>query len=145
MPGERTIADPFTLNRMTPPTRQVECTIPVLPVTDLKRSILFYTQTLGFRLDWGGEDGSTVCSVSRDGCCIMLSDRLKGAAPAWVWIGLENDSLFDEFRAKGVAIEQEPMNFSWAYEMKFADPDGNVLWLGTEPRTDLPVVDHHAG
>jgi hypothetical protein len=32
------------------------------------------------------------------------------------------------------------MNFSWAYEMKFADPDGNVLWLGTEPKTDVPFV-----
>jgi hypothetical protein len=25
--------------------------------------------------------------------------------------------------------------------MKFADIDGNVLWLGTEPKADLPFED----
>jgi catechol 2,3-dioxygenase-like lactoylglutathione lyase family enzyme len=46
--------------------RHVECTIPVLPVSDLQRSVQFYTETLGFVLDWGGDQGATICSVSRD-------------------------------------------------------------------------------
>ena len=33
---------------------------------------------------------------------------------------------------------QEPENWNWGYEMKIADPDGNVLWLATSPREDLP-------
>lgn len=118
--------------------RRIECTIPILPVSRLPDAIVFYSGTLGFRLDWGGHDGSAIASVSRDGCALMLSETVPNATRAWVWIGLEDDSLFHEFRKAGVKIRQEPRNFPWAYEMKFEDPDGNVLWLGTEPRKDLP-------
>ncbi|HTU27718.1 MAG TPA: VOC family protein [Pirellulales bacterium] len=126
---------------MSDPASRVECTIPVLPVRDLARSIAFYTETLGFKLDWGGAAGSCICSVSRDGHAIMLSERTSIAEPAWVWIGLEDEALFEGWRSRGVKVRQEAKNFSWAYEMKFEDPDGNVLWLGTEARTDEPFED----
>jgi catechol 2,3-dioxygenase-like lactoylglutathione lyase family enzyme len=126
---------------MTNNHNTVECTIPILPVQNIAQSIEFYTNTLGFTLDWGGQPGSTICSVSRDGHSLMLAHNFGCGSPAWVWIGLEDAALFDEFRTKGVKVLQEPRNFSWAYEMKFADPDENVLWLGTEPRTDLPLED----
>lgn len=126
---------------MSKPERTIECTIPVLPVCDLKRSIAFYTELLEFKLDWGGGSDDSICSVSRDGCAIMLQQRVLGAAPSWVWIGLEDDSLFDLYASKGVKVKQPPKNFSWAYEMKFEDPDGNVLWLGTEPKSHLPMED----
>lgn len=120
---------------------QVECTIPILPVRDLQQSLVFYTKQLGFQIDWGGEAGSQVASVSRDGRCIMLMQRTTDPEPTWVWIGLEDDTCFAEFRSRGVKVRQEPQNRSWAYEMKFEDPDGNVLWVGMEPRTDIPFVD----
>jgi catechol 2,3-dioxygenase-like lactoylglutathione lyase family enzyme len=126
---------------MSEPKRTVECTIPVLPVRDLPASLAFYTAVLGFSRDWGGDPGDMIASVSRDGCPIMLSQREAGFTPSWVWIGLDNAMLFDEWQMGGVPVVQEPRNFSWAYEMKFADPDGNILWLGTEARTDLPLLD----
>jgi len=118
----------------------VECTIPVLPVRNLARSIRFYTGKLGFKLDWRGE---VVCSVSRDDKPIMLRQRgsREKTVPVWVWIGLDSDRLFKLYRAKRVKVLQEPMNHAWAYDMKFADPDGNVLWLGTEPKAGLPFDD----
>ena len=120
--------------------RQVECAIPVLPVANLARSIRFYTVKLGFRLDWRGR---IVGSVSRDGRPIMLRQRnsREKTAPVWVWIGLRSDSLFKRFRARRVKVLQEPQNHTWAYDMMFADPDRNVLWLGTERRRDLPLDD----
>jgi predicted lactoylglutathione lyase len=117
---------------------KVECTVPVLPVRDLGRSIQFYTETLEFALDWRGD---VICSVSKDGRPIMLMQEEKLTAPVWVWIGLEDDSLFKLYKSRGVKVLQEPRNFSWAYEMKFEDPDGNVLWFGTEAREDLPLQD----
>ena len=118
----------------------VECTIPVLPVRNLARSIRFYTGKLGFKLDWRGE---VVCSVSRDDKPIMLRQRgsREKTVPVWVWIGLDSDRLFKLYRAKRVKVLQQPMNHAWAYDMKFADPDGNVLWLGTEPKAGLPFDD----
>jgi len=123
---------------MNTPERHVECTIPIMPVSDLLRSIEFYTHTLGFHLDWSS---GSISSVSRDRCAIMLSQHAGMGTPAWVWIGLENDTLFHVYRERGVKVLQEPKNWSWAYEMKFEDVDGNVLWLGTEPRDDLPKED----
>lgn len=118
--------------------RQIECTIPVLPVRKLAVSVEFFTAKLGFKVDWGDPARDKICSVSKDGSAIMLMERSEEFSPGWVWIGLEDDSLFDEYRSNGVQILQEPKNFPWAYEMKFADVDGNVLWLGTEPRSDIP-------
>jgi len=63
--------------------RQVECTVPVLPVRDLSRSLAFYADTLGFTADWIGEQ-KLACSVSRDGCCVMLLQRNEWNGPAWV-------------------------------------------------------------
>ena len=34
---------------------KVECTVPVMPVKSLKDSLTFYTESLGFQLDWGGK------------------------------------------------------------------------------------------
>ena len=119
------------------PTNQVENTIPILPVRDLPSSRRYYTETLGFTLDWSGD---FVCSVSRDGHAIMLSQLTAGSGPGWVWIGLHDDALFKEFRSRGVTVHQEARNEAWAYEMKFADPDGNILWLGTETKTDQPLA-----
>ena len=123
-----------------PSPKEVECTIPVLPVRALTRSIRFYTEKLGFKLDWRG---SVVCSVSRDGHSIMLRqvDRREKVAPVWAWIGLRSDSLFEKFRTKRVKVVQKPQNHSWAYDMVFADPDKNVLWLGTGTKRDLPLDD----
>lgn len=114
----------------------VENTIPVLPVKNLAQSMTFYIESLGFTEDWRG---GLIGSVSRDGCCIMLSEMTGMSNPGWVWIGVRDDSVFEDYRALGVKVRQEPRNFVWAYEMKFEDPDGNVLWLGTETRKDLPV------
>lgn len=123
----------------------IECIIPVLSVRDLAKSLIFYTDVLGFKSDWGGSEGDTICSVSRDGRSIMLSQRDRVESPGWVWFGLEDDSLFGEWQAKGVRIHQEPQNHPWAYEMKFEDLDGNVLWLGTEPKAGQPFHNEKTG
>jgi catechol 2,3-dioxygenase-like lactoylglutathione lyase family enzyme len=111
--------------------RMIENTIPVLPVADLDRSVAFYRELLGFALEWNAGD---VCSVSRDGCSIMLQVRSRTGNGA-VWIGLEDDSLIRAVEKSRVEVLQPPTNNPWAYEMKIMDPDGNIVWLGSEPKT----------
>jgi catechol 2,3-dioxygenase-like lactoylglutathione lyase family enzyme len=118
------------------PHRTVEHIFPVLGVVNLTQSVHFYTETLGFHTDWLG-DG--VGSVSRDGNTLMLSEEaIRGGC---VWIGLVDDSLFDVYVSRGVTVRREPRNYSWAYEMKIEDPNGNILWLGTEPKENLHLLD----
>lgn len=123
---------------MTKQIEKVENTIPVLGVQNIQKSIQFYTETLDFKLDW---EGDTVCSVSKDGHAIMLSQSDARNNHSWVWIGLEDDTLFEHYKNKGAKVYQEARNSSWAYEMKFEDIDGNILWLGTEPKQNMPFDD----
>lgn len=116
--------------------------MPVLPVTNLKKSLEFYTEILEWTMDWSGV---AVASVSREGHTIMLSELIPDSAKSWTYIGVTDDSLFKLYRERGVTVIQEPENWSWGYEMKFADPDNNVLWLATASRSDLPCVDAPAG
>jgi predicted enzyme related to lactoylglutathione lyase len=110
--------------------RQIENTIPVLAVRDLERSIAFFRATLGFEVEW---NAGVICSVARDGCGIMLQVQDE-VHPGVVWIGLDGDDMFSVIQRSGAKILQPPSNKPWAYEMKIADPDGNVLWLGAEPK-----------
>jgi hypothetical protein len=34
-----------------------------------------------------------------------------------------------------------PTNYSWAYEMVVADPDGHALRIGSDPKDDVPFND----
>jgi len=110
--------------------KQIENTIPVLAVSDLERSIEFFRRVLGFEVDW---NAGSICSVGRDGSSIMLQSH-EHLAQSTVWIGIDDDSIFDSIQSSGAKVVQTPTNKPWAYEMKIADPDGNTLWLGAEPR-----------
>lgn len=108
----------------------IENTIPVLQVSDLADSISFYGSQLGFELEW---NAGQVCSVARDGCSIMLQ-QAASPSTSTAWIGLVGDSLITYLEAHATNIIQPPTNQPWAYEMKIADPDGNILWFGAGPK-----------
>jgi catechol 2,3-dioxygenase-like lactoylglutathione lyase family enzyme len=111
--------------------KQIENTIPVLGVSDLERSIEFYRRVLGFEIEW---NAGHICSVGRDGNSIMLRSEQE-LEPGTVWIGIDDDSMFDAIMKSGAEVLEPPANRHWAYEMTIADPDGNALWLGAEPRS----------
>ena len=97
---------------------------------DLERSIEFFRRILGFEVEW---NAGPICSVARDGNSIMLQSQER-PTPSTVWIGIEDDSIFEVIGRSDAKVIQSPSNKPWAYEMKVADPDGNTLWLGAEPR-----------
>lgn len=118
----------------------IENTIPVLAVRDVQVSLRFYCDLLEFQRDWGGDgEMSDIASVSRDDQPIMLQRR-KQAGSGCVWIGVSSlVSLWNLVRSNAaVHVVQPPTNHRWALEMKIQDPDGNILWFGTDPLTDVP-------
>jgi hypothetical protein len=128
------------------PRDVVENTIPILAVADVSASIRFYCDLLDFQCDWTGSASPLlIASVSRDGHAIMLQRR-ESVAPGWVWIGISGlAALWHKVRSSGkIAVIQRPTNQTFALEMKIQDPDGNILWFGTEPLKNVPFGDEPA-
>ena len=128
---------------------RLECAIPILRVEDLPASLRWYTGVLDFSIDWQapGDDGHPVmASVSRDRKTVMLCEGAQGHVGGWVWLGVDGDieALHEDLKAKGADVSLPPTSFSWAYEIRVKDPDGNVLRFGGEPRNDLPFRDAEA-
>jgi hypothetical protein len=110
---------------------------PILRVQNLSASTDYYVHKLGFKIDWQGPGFG---SVSRGRCHIFLSEGDQGNPGSWVWIGVEDaEALFNEYRIKAAKVRHPPTNYPWAYEMQVEDLDGNVLRLGSEPKSDQAV------
>ena len=111
---------------------------PILVVTDLAKSLEYYVDVLGFRIDWNYEE--TIAAVARDRCCIFLSQDRQGHRGGWAWIGVSDSAaLHDELVSRGARIRMPPTNFTWALEMHVEDLDGNVLRMGSEPLEGEPL------
>lgn len=110
---------------------------PIFRVTDLSASADYYVQKLGFTVLW--QTPYLVC-VARGRCHLFLCEGDQGHAGGWVWVGVgDAEALHEEYRASGAKIRNPPTNFEWAYEMQVEDLDGNVLRLGSEPKSDEPI------
>ena len=121
----------------TPPANVLGGISPILPVSDLRAAIEYYTGSLGFKLNW--EHTSDFASVSRDRCNIFLCQGGQGHPGTWVYCGVNDAAALEtELRAKGAKIRQPATNFPWAQEMQVEDLDGNVLRFGSEPLPDQP-------
>ena len=122
----------------TPPSTscRFEGVNPILRVRDVAASVEYYVHELGFKSDW---QTPYFCSVSRGPCHIFLSEGDQGNLGSWVWIGCEDtDALLEEYQASGARIRHLPTNYFWAYEMQVEDLDGNVLRIGSEPKSGQP-------
>jgi predicted lactoylglutathione lyase len=110
--------------------------VPEVPVAELDAAAAYYTEKLGFTLDWRSEhDG--IAGISRGSCRIFLTDRgfreaYGNAAPIVVWINLNNrsevDELYEAWRRSKAEIDAPPESKPWhLYEFTATDLDGNVL------------------
>ena len=111
---------------------------PVLNVTDVDASLLFYTGQLGFTSPWRfDEDGRAyVAQVDRQGCALILADTWPdkiGKGLMFISLNVEPvtqvaalDALRAELEAKGVSVKEG----SWGYRLLVVDdPDGNQLFF----------------
>ena len=114
---------------------------PVLHVTDVEASLLFYVNRLGFTSPWRyDEDGRAhVAQVERQGCALILADTWPekiGKGLMFISLNVEPatpeagvaalDALRAELEAKGVPVKEG----SWGYRLLVVDDlDGNQLFF----------------
>lgn len=123
------------------PARNLASISPFFIVKDLRASIAYYLDRLGFQLAFEGPAGGPYyAGVKRDGVGIMLKAILPDVLPCpnhtrheWArWdayiYAMNPDALFDEFRRRGASFVKE-LSFIdeglWGFEV--TDADGYVL------------------
>jgi catechol 2,3-dioxygenase-like lactoylglutathione lyase family enzyme len=135
---EELIVPPDPLERTT---KNLVSISPFFIVKDLQASVAFYRERLGFEIDFQGPEGDVAYArVSRDGIGIMLKTISPEVLPcpnhtrhpwarwdAYIYT-LDPDTLFDEFRKRGVSFVKT-LSFIddglWGFEIN--DADGYVL------------------
>ena len=122
-------------------SRNLASISPFFIVKDLQASIAYYIERMGFQLDFQGPDDDVYYGqVSRDGIGIFLKTILPDVLPrpnhtrhewarwdAYIY-ALDPDTLFNEFKQRGVSFVKE-LSFIdqrlWGFEV--TDADGYVL------------------
>jgi catechol 2,3-dioxygenase-like lactoylglutathione lyase family enzyme len=123
---------------------------PMLAVTDLKRTIEFYCNRLGFRCtSTFGEPRPVWCEVVRDGVAIMFNapprqdverDVPRRSKDYQVFYINADDvvALHAQWKGAGLPVSDLRVTDYGMKEFEVRDPDGNWLWFGQA--TDEPAT-----
>ncbi|HWW15952.1 MAG TPA: VOC family protein [Candidatus Dormibacteraeota bacterium] len=125
---------------------------PVLHVTNVDASLLFYINRLGFTSPWRYDENGRayVAQVERQGCALILADTWPekiGKGLMFISLNIEPqtserktreasvaalDALRAELEAKGAPVKEG----SWGYRLLVVDdPDGNQLFFNYPAET----------
>lgn len=112
--------------------------VPILSISDLKRSLGFYTNVLDFTVaPYDADLSSPVIDLLREGAKIQLT--LLSEVPPGIAVNVEVedvDELFRIYLERGLdtrakqdsPVHQGPLDQSWGTrEFYVSDPDGNTL------------------
>jgi uncharacterized glyoxalase superfamily protein PhnB len=130
------------VTRRMPETLRLRAFSPSLTVDDIKRSMAFYTDVLGFIVSeyWTDDDGQVRGAMLKAGACELgLSqddwkkgrERKKGeGVRLWCETAQDIDALAVRIKAAGVAITEGPKDHSWgARSLSLDDPNGYHLTI----------------
>ena len=106
--------------------------VPILYSSDVKRSLRFYTEVLGFESKWEWDDPPTFGGVSKNSVEIFFCKEGQGHPGTWLSIMIDNvDELFERITEKEGKIISAPENMEWGLrEMVVEDPDGHRIRSG---------------
>jgi uncharacterized glyoxalase superfamily protein PhnB len=128
---------------------QLKQLTPMLSVSDLRRTMAYYCDQLGFRCTGTfGNPDPVWCHLERDGVRLMfnqppaadMAQLPRRAKDFQVFYVYPDDvaALHGALRAKGLAVTDLRVTVYGMKEFELRDPDGYWLWFGqstTEPAT----------
>ncbi len=110
--------------------------VPEIPVSDIDKAAEYYVKSLGFQIDWGGEDGG-IAGISRGSCRMFLTnpsfrEHYGNASPLMIWLNLrskaEVNELCEQWKKTQARIVSEPEEKPWKLlEFTAKDLDGNLF------------------
>lgn len=110
---------------------ELGCPRPIFDVVNLKASLAYYRDVLGFKIDWEWGEPADFASVSRGSATLFIGEGAHaGGGGLWVFTK-QVDKLYVELRKRNARIKMPPTNMPWGNrEMHVLDLDGNLLRFG---------------
>jgi uncharacterized glyoxalase superfamily protein PhnB/GNAT superfamily N-acetyltransferase len=105
---------------------------PILFSSDIRKSIAYYTEILGFDSKWEWGDPPTFGGVNKDVVNLFFCKECQGHPGTWIAVMVDNvDELHERIKAKGGKVLSPPEDKEWGLrEMLVEDPDGHIIRFG---------------
>jgi len=106
--------------------------VPIFFSSDVRKSVDYYTQVLGFDTKWEWDDPPTFGGVSKNGVEIFFCKDGQGQPGTWMAIMVDDvDQYHNLIKSKGAEILSQPEDKEWHLrEMLVRDPDNHILRFG---------------
>ena len=106
--------------------------VPILYSSDVRRSIQYYTEVLGFDRHWTWDDTPGFGGVSKDHVQVFFCRDGQGHPGTWISIMVNDvDELHERIVSKKGEVVSAPENKEWGLrEMLVSDPDGHIIRFG---------------
>jgi catechol 2,3-dioxygenase-like lactoylglutathione lyase family enzyme len=106
---------------------QLKQALPELPFTDVAAAVVYYRDTLGFKINYQQHDLGV---MDRDSVTVLLiarSEQHSGIGSAEFYIA-SADALYAELHAKGANLQGKPVSHPWGLrDFRVLDLEGNRL------------------
>ena len=110
--------------------------VPEIPVRSINEAVVFYEKSLGFTVDWGGEELG-LAGISNGNCRMFLANQefrkeYGNIGPILTWLNLESkeevDELYRLWSASEAKLMSVPESKPWGlHEFTATDLDGNLF------------------
>ena len=105
---------------------------PILFSRDVKQSLKYYTEVLGFNDSWEWGNPTDFGGVVKDDVEIFFCLNGQGNPGTWLAIIVDDvDAYYESIKNKGAKVLSAPESMEWNMrEMLVQDPDGNIIRFG---------------
>jgi predicted lactoylglutathione lyase len=110
--------------------------VPEIPVSDINSAAAYYESSLGFSIDWGGEDGG-IAGISKGHCRMFLTNpafraEYRNSGPVLIWLNLDSkeevNELYARWSGSQAKMVSRPESKPWGlHEFTVEDLDGNLF------------------
>lgn len=109
-----------------------EKAVPILYSANVRNSLNYYTEKLGFTEKWEWGDPPDFGGVVRDEVQIFFCETGQGNPGTWLSVFMEDvDAYYEDIKARGAKILSVPDDKPWfVREMLVQDPDGHIIRFG---------------
>jgi catechol 2,3-dioxygenase-like lactoylglutathione lyase family enzyme len=115
----------------------LQAAAPVFVVEDVMRSVDYFRNALGFRIEFTHGEPASYAGVERDNVTVHLqaardSKRKVGHSAVYVFVA-DVDELHRELQSRGARIANGPRDYPYGMrDFDVHDLDGNALCFGME-------------